>query len=417
MSINKKRSLFITNIIFFLAGFFIASAQENTSNHILNLREQIIELERQSAEYKKQINQKKKKQTTLKREISILENQISRLRVNILSTGRKIDLAGLEIKDLGRGISETEKKINKNRETISELLRRLNLAEKHDLAAVLLSNARISDFFGYIERVNSLQTELSANLSAFLDLKNQLTAKKESTENKKQELKILNRRQENQKTASVETQTAKSGLLEKTKGQEKIFQELLSEAEKKKAQFYEELKKLESEARAEGLYIVRVKAESIPPKGTKLFKMPLEDYIITQGFGMTLFAKRGAYGGAPHNGIDLRAGPGSEIKSIGQGSVLAKGFNNAAGNWIAIRHDNDLVSVYGHMRDPTLILAGERVNEKTVLGYEGATGFATGSHLHLSLYYEFFSFIGPKTGQIYFNYWQGSLNPLDYISD
>ncbi len=132
---------------------------------------------------------------------------------------------------------------------------------------------------------------------------------------------------------------------------------------------------------------------------------------------MTAFAKRGAYGGAPHNGIDLRAGPGSEIKSIGRGSVLAKGFNNAAGNWVAIRHDNDLVSVYGHMRDPSFVLAGERIDENTVLGYEGATGFATGSHLHLSLYQEFFSFIGPKTGQIYFNYWQGSLNPFDYLYD
>ncbi len=419
MSISYKRSLLTITasfIFYFLVSGF-SLAQENTSGHILNLREQIIELERQSAEYKKQINQKQKEGTTLKREISILENQISRLKVNILSTGRKIDLASLEINDLGQGISETEGKIKKNRETISELLRRLDGAEKRDLAAILLSNARISDFFGYIERVNNLQAELSANLSAFLDLKNQLTAKKESTKSKKQELEILNRRQENQKTASIETQAAKSGLLTKTKGQEKIFQELLSEVEKKKAEFYEELKKLELEVRTEGLYIVRVKAESIPPKGIKLFKIPLEDYIITQGFGMTAFAKRGAYGGAPHNGIDLRAGPGSEIKSIGQGSVLAKGFNNAAGNWIAIRHDNDLVSVYGHMRDPTLILAGERVNEKTVLGYEGATGFATGSHLHLSLYYEFFSFIGPKTGQIYFNYWQGSLNPLDYISD
>ena len=67
------------------------------------------------------------------------------------------------------------------------------------------------------------------------------------------------------------------------------------------------------------------------------------------------------------------------------------------------------------MRDPALVLAGERVDQNTVMGYEGATGFVTGSHLHLSLYHEFFTFIGPKTGQVYFNYFDGSLNPLDYI--
>lgn len=414
--------------IFYLSLTDSVFGQENNSNpssttlrvdygagKIIDLREQIQELERRSAEYKKQITQKHKESETLKRELSILENQIARLRVNIIANTRRIELAGLEIKDLAKEISVTENKISKNKESISGLLKELDAFEKQDLATILLANPRISDFFNHIERVNGLQERLTANLSVFMELKSQLEDKKGETENKKQGLEVLNKRQQNQKTVFEGSQGAKNDLLDKTKGQEQKFQGLLSEVERKKAEFYEELKKLESEARIEGLYIVKVKAASIPSKGSKLFKMPIEDYIITQGYGLTPFAKRGAYGGAPHNGIDLKAGPGSEIKSIGRGSLLAKGFNNAAGNWTAVRHDNDLVSVYGHMRDPSLVLAGERVDENTVLGYEGATGFATGSHLHLSLYHEFFSFIGPKTGQIYFNYWQGSLNPLDYI--
>lgn len=145
--------------------------------------------------------------------------------------------------------------------------------------------------------------------------------------------------------------------------------------------------------------------------------MPMDDHIITQNYGRTPFVRSrpDIYGGVPHNGIDMKAGFGSEVRSIGSGTVLAKGFNNAAGNWVAIRHDNDLVSVYAHMKDPTLVLAGERVGENTVLGFEGATGLATGSHLHLSLYHEFFTFIGPITGQVYFNSWEGSLNPFDYL--
>ena len=399
----------------YLIFFIFALAQENSSDKILNLREQIIELERQSADYKKQISRKQQEGTTLKREISILENQIARIRVDILSTSRRIDLAGLEIKDLAGEISAAENKINRNKESISGLLRQLALIEKQDLAFIILANSRLSDFFNYVEHINNLQGQLSANLNTFLELKNGLESKKEATENKKQELEVLNRRQKNQKTASEQTQTAKNDLLVKTKGQEQTFQELLSEAEKKKAEFYRELQNLEAQAREQGIYIVRVKAALVPPNGPTLFKMPLDDYIITQGYGMTAFAKRGAYGGAPHNGIDMKNGLGTEIKSIGSGTVLAKGFNNAAGNWAAIRHDNDLVSVYGHMRDPALVLADERVDGNTVLGYEGATGFVTGSHLHLSLYHEFFSFIGPKTGQIYFNYWEGSINPLDYM--
>ena len=399
---------------FLLLATFV-SAQENNSGKIINLREQIQELEKQSAEYKKLITQKNQEGETLKREVSVLENQIAKLRVNILASARKVELTGLEIKDLVGEISITENKITKNKESISGLLRQLNTIEKRDLATILLANPRISDFFNYIEHLNNLQGQLSGNLKTFLELKKELEERKEEAENKKQELQILNRRQQNQKIASEGNQVAKNNLLAKTKGQEQKFQELLSEAEKRKAEFYQELQNLEAQAREQGIYIVKVKAASIPPKGTTLFKMPMDDPIITQGYGMTVFAKKGAYGGAPHNGIDMKAGLGSEIRSIGAGVLLAKGFNNAAGNWVAIRHENDLVSVYGHMKEPTLVLAGERVDENTVLGYEGATGFVTGSHLHLSLYHEFFSFIGPKTGQVYFNYFQGSLNPFDYM--
>ncbi|MEK7203747.1 MAG: peptidoglycan DD-metalloendopeptidase family protein [Patescibacteria group bacterium] len=409
-----KNLIFIT-VVFYLVGFFNASAQENNSDKILEIRQQIQELEKQSAEYKKQITQKQKEGETLKKELSILENQIAKLQVDILTTNRKIELTNLEIKDLNREISKTENKIEKNKESISEMIRQLDNSEKRDLATILLANPKISDFFNHIEHINNLQAKLALNLDAFLELKKELDSRKEIAQNKKLEMEVLNKRRENQKTSSETTKSAKNNLLAKTKGQEQKYQELLSEAEKKKAEFYKELQKLEIEARKQGLYIVRVKASLIPPKGIKLFKMPMDDYIITQGYGMTTFAKRGAYGGAPHNGIDLKAGPGSEVRSIGPGVVLAKGFNNAGGNWVAVRHDNDLISVYGHMRDPSLVLAGERVNESTVLGYEGATGFVTGSHLHLSLYHEFFTFIGPKTGQVYFNYFDGSLNPFDYL--
>ncbi len=405
-------------ILCFLPAALI-SAQENNSDKIIDLREQIQELERQSAEYKKLVTQKQLEGTTLKRELSILENQIARLKVGILSTNRRIDLANLEIKDLTREITTTENKIDRNKESISGLLRQLDTIEKQDLAFILLANSKISDFFNYLERISNLQEQLTGNLRIFLELKNELEIKKEETGNKKQELANLNQRQQNQKIVSEGTQAAKNDLLSKTKGQEQKFQQLLSEVEQKKAEFYQELQNLEAQAREQGIFIVRVKAASIPPKGTRLFKMPLDDYIITQGYGCTAYARCGKknspYGGLGHNGVDMTAGLGTEIKSIGSGTVLARGYNNAAGNWVAIRHDNDLVSVYGHMKSPSLVLADERVEENTILGYEGATGFVTGSHLHLSLYHEFFSFIGPKTGQVYFNYWEGSLNPFDYL--
>src|SRR5207249_638923 len=94
-----------------------------------------------------------------------------------------------------------------------------------------------------------------------------------------------------------------------------------------------------------GLFIVHITANPIPAKG-QIFQWPEDGYRVTQGYGMTAYAKRGAYGGAPHNGVDMASGYGSPIKAIGDGQIVANGTNDGWGNWVAIKHPNNLVSVY-----------------------------------------------------------------------
>ncbi|HYU65082.1 MAG TPA: M23 family metallopeptidase, partial [Candidatus Paceibacterota bacterium] len=162
-------------------------------------------------------------------------------------------------------------------------------------------------------------------------------------------------------------------------------------------------------------FIIHVTADSVPPAGTKLFQWPESNYRVTQGYGMTKYARRGAYGGAPHNGLDIVGGFGSEIRSIGDGEIVSNGQNDGWGNWVAVKHPNNMVSVYAHMSAFALLKVGTPVTMGQVIGYEGSTGNSSGSHLHLSLYSNFFTYIKDKNGQLYFNYFEGSLNPLDYL--
>lgn len=392
-------------------------ASNGINQKILDLRKQIEELTKQVERYKGTVAQKQKQADTLKKQIDILNGQIAQLQLRINITERQISSTKLEINDLEGQIFDTTEEISKKKQAVGELLSLAYERDKLSLLAILLKSPRLSDFASQAHQAENLNNKLVGLLT-------ELKAQKESLENdklqldaKRSELETLNSKQINQKSVLSGSKSSKDNLLIQTRGQEAKYQQLLNEVERKKAQFFEELRQFEAEALKTGAFIVRVTADSIPPRGSKIFRWPYDDYYLTQDYGYTTYAlsKRKPYGGAPHNGVDMAAGYDSAIRSIGAGAILASGFNNGFGNWVAVRHENSIVSVYAHMRSPSGLANSTPVTTSSIIGYEGSTGNSTGSHLHLSLYRDFFTYINAKNGQLYFNYFEGTLNPLDYL--
>lgn len=82
-----------------------------------------------------------------------------------------------------------------------------------------------------------------------------------------------------------------------------------------------------------------------------------------------------------HNGIDLAAAMGTKVFAAADGVVGLAGSVNMGGNEVYIQHTNGLGTRYSHLsRFGTQ--AGAQVKAGNVIGYVGATGMATGSHLH-----------------------------------
>ncbi len=411
-------AVFVFSIFCLLFSVSPARA-DDINQQILDLRKQIEELTKQADQYKGTILQKQKEANTLKRQIDILNNQILQLQTKIFITDRQISSSKLEIIDLEGQIFDKQGKIDKQKQAIGELLALLYERDRLSLLAVLLKTPRLSDFMGQAQQEQNLNTKLLGLITELKDEKASLEGSKNQLEQKKAELETLNQKQNNQKVSLSGSKTNKNQLLTQTRGQEAQYQKLLSDVEKKQAQFFAELKDLESRALKSGAFIVHVTADSIPPKGVKIINWPYGDgdFYLTQGYGMTAYAKRGAYGGAPHNGIDMAAGYGSSIGAVADGIILASGMNNGWGNWVAIRHPSlgNLVSLYAHMRAPAALANGTSISAGSIIGYEGSTGNSTGSHLHLSIYSDFFTYINEKNGQLYFNYFDGTLNPMDYL--
>ena len=88
----------------------------------------------------------------------------------------------------------------------------------------------------------------------------------------------------------------------------------------------------------------------------------------------------------PHLGIDYAAPTGTPVKASGDGTILTVSSSSSRGNYIVIGHGEKYQTKYLHLsRFARGIEQGKRVQQGQVIGYVGATGWATGPHLH----YEF----------------------------
>ncbi|MFN7505220.1 MAG: peptidoglycan DD-metalloendopeptidase family protein [Limnobacter sp.] len=87
-----------------------------------------------------------------------------------------------------------------------------------------------------------------------------------------------------------------------------------------------------------------------------------------------------------HNGVDYAAPTGTPIMATASGTVKFSGWQNGYGNFVEIQHHSGYSTAYAHLsRFGRGVKVGQKVEQGDVIGYVGATGWATGPHLH----YEF----------------------------
>ena len=420
MSRILKISIFLLFVLCFKFSFSLVYAQTDEEK-MADLKVQIQALEQRAQQLKGTISQTQEQVNTLKNQIINLKNQMASLQTQISLTGKKIDKTKIEINNVQNNIFDTQEKIGKQKNTIGQLLLFMARRDKDNLLSIILKNNDLSDYFRQTQSAMAVNTNLINLVDDLQNTEDQLSQNKNNLEEKKSDLESLKQQQNAQKVSLGQATKDKDQLLKDTKGQEAQYQKMLAEVERQESVFFSQLRELETRVIQGGLYIVHVTASTLPKKGTKLFKWPEEGYRITQGYGCTKYArcgrKSGPYNGAPHNGIDMDDGYGSPIYAIANGQIIANGKNDGWGNWVAIQHPNqyNLVSIYSHMSALSFLQVGTGVYAGQIVGYEGNTGNVTGSHLHLSIYEDFFTYINEKKDQLYFNYFEGSVNPFDYL--
>jgi len=106
---------------------------------------------------------------------------------------------------------------------------------------------------------------------------------------------------------------------------------------------------------------------------------PMEFSRVTSGFAMRFHPIAQTW--RRHLGVDYGAPTGTPVRAVGDGVVEFAGVQNGYGNVIYLRHSNDRTTVYAHLSRID-VRKGQRVEQAQRIGAVGATGWATGPHLH-----------------------------------
>ncbi|MCK5154676.1 MAG: M23 family metallopeptidase [Spirochaetales bacterium] len=117
--------------------------------------------------------------------------------------------------------------------------------------------------------------------------------------------------------------------------------------------------------------------------GSKSIISPIKNGIITSWFGdrRNFIYSDGSSSKAVHNGTDIAGPVGTEIYAGCDGKVVLSKDRIITGNSVVIEYLPGVYGVFFHM-DKIYVLPGDMVSKDTVIGTLGATGLATGPHLH-----------------------------------
>lgn len=393
MKIWKQKSILVGIVL--LLGFGIAAAQapvEELRTDISDKQQELEKLAAEIAEHQKEINRRQRIASSLKNEIALFDLQIRQTEAQIRTKVLEIQELSTDILETQEAIQEKNEQLEKQKDFLGETLRLINEYDSVTPLEITFDNDTFSEYLDQAQYAVNLQEKNQEILNQVKTLKAELEAKKAQLEAELAKHEDVKHQLDIAQASLSEQRNSKQSLLTATRGQEKIYQNLLEQAAKKQEEVEREIFELEVAIRQQ------LGDKTLPPV-SGLLRWPMSG-ILTQSYGKTGFT---ALGYNFHNGLDIAAPAGTTIYAAADGLVFATGTGQAAyGNWVVMKHTLsqegkifNIYTLYAHMQR-FIVSEGQAVRGGDVVGYEGNTGNTTrllygperGYHVHFTIFDE-----------------------------
>lgn len=430
MNPDRRIIIFLLLPIFVAEVFFAQAAFAESGNSSLNssltrqeLTDQIQLKAKQLDDINNRIESTKRslegvqgERKTLQKELRILQNNVNQLNLSIRADEISIQKLNLEVDSLSYDLKDITSSIQDKKSAIESTIVELQKNDhiSSNLLLAFLKNRSLADSALEAQALSNLQNQLSVDIDNLGVLHDEYNKKIGEASVKRQGISSRKQDLTNKKAIVQDQKNEREQLLQVTKNKEGNFERQISELEKQQRQIAQEVETLDAVLRT------KIDPATLPPLKPGVLAMPIatSKAAVTQDYGATQFARFG-YQGKWHNGIDMGAPVGTPVLAAEDGTVVATGNQDlycrkgAYGKFIVIKHNNNLVTLYAHM-SRQIVQRGDTVYRGGLIGYSGRTGYATGPHLHFTVYAGPTFYMGPSKvcGQMPYG---GDLNPLGYL--
>lgn len=293
-----------------------------------------------------------------------LQELIQELNVQIA----EFNLINKQIDVLERSISDKEKKMGK---ILTILYKNYTL----NYSAFLFSSKSFNEILDkslYLQYLHQADKAYCVNLKSEKDMrdKNRIDRVSKTIDLNEKKLKVVNDQKnyadlEKQKTDQIQTVNSE---LEKNRLMILQYNEM---SKKTEARIKDLLKKIAEQD--------RIKRLGNAPWGKIMWPVSGK---VSSFFGMRMHPIFQVY--RMHTGIDIDATSGTPIHSCAKGIVVFAGWLDGYGNTVIIQHNATYSSLYAHQRSYQVTL-DQMINMGDIIGWVGATGWATEPHLHFEI--------------------------------
>jgi len=195
----------------------------------VKLQTALDECNKEIAEQDALVKAKQKERTSLESDVAVLNAQIAKAKLLIKARDLAIGKLQDDIVQKTVTIGSLTEKIEREKNSVAQLLRKTNEIDQSSLVEVILTKKNLSDFFLDIDSFNSIKGALRDSLVSIAEAKDLTEKEKTELEERRQKEADAKAEIETQRRAVQKNETVKKELLTITKNKEKEYQKVLAE--------------------------------------------------------------------------------------------------------------------------------------------------------------------------------------------